>query len=587
MSEEILDRIQLARILSRNHEVVRARAEMDSAERYVKASRNPAVVNEVAFTSAEIMLNSGDPSAALKKLGNLSTSGEAGDWRVADLRATAFEKLARYGDAKVESQRAINLIERERASLGVGPLRSGYLANRTRPYSRLVSIQLAMHDTAGAFATAASVPGRTLAERLSGMDSPGQRLGASARNEKLLMRSQELERQLAEARADDPSSETAKALEVEVSRARTAYESALATSARIPRGEMLGEYGVKVKDIQASLSPRQALLLYLSGEDRVDIFVVRRDRVMYASSAIGARELSGKVRFARGLLERLKWNHETMSALSELHRILISPIERDLANASELIVVPHAATSALPFAALWDAKQGKFVIEQRTIGYAPTVASLTIQSPLHATSSQLAVFAPDPRTLAGSKVEAESIGRLSGRAKLYMGGTSTKAALRDALVRGDVVHIASHGFHNSQNPLFSQMTVAPKSRSESDAVLAVYEIMTMPVRSPLVFLSGCETGLGGEGDGVFSVQSDEGSLAQAFLFAGASSVVATLWPVRDTEAAAIATVFYSSVHRGRTPWEALAESQRDAIRRGSELTWAAYTISGVPSVKKD
>jgi CHAT domain-containing protein len=152
-------------------------------------------------------------------------------------------------------------------------------------------------------------------------------------------------------------------------------------------------------------------------------------------------------------------------------------------------------------------------------------------------------------------------------------------------MRGDLVHIASHGSHNSQNPLFSEVTVAAKSRIESDAVLAVHEIMTIPVRSPLVFLSGCETGLGGAGDGVFTVQSDEGSLAQAFLFAGASSVVATLWPVRDSEAGAIATDFYRRVQAGRTAWDALAEAQRAAIRRGRQLTWAAYTISGVGGVK--
>jgi CHAT domain-containing protein len=182
-------------------------------------------------------------------------------------------------------------------------------------------------------------------------------------------------------------------------------------------------------------------------------------------------------------------------------------------------------------------------------------------------------------------MEASSIARISGGAREYAGGRSSKSAVREALMRGDLVHIASHGSHNSQNPLFSQITVAPKSQRQSDAVLAVHEIMTIPVRSPLVFLSGCETGLGGVGDGVFSVQSDEGSLAQAFLFAGASSVVATLWPVRDSEAATIATDFYRRIQAGGMPWDALAESQRAAIRRGGQPAWAAYTISGIGGVK--
>jgi CHAT domain-containing protein/tetratricopeptide (TPR) repeat protein len=580
-SEGILDRVQLARSLSRT-DSRRAQAQMDSAEREAVATRNPAVIREAVFTAADLMVKRGDAAGALRKIGRPSTS-DRDDWRIADLRAAALQKLARYDEAKVESQHAVNLVERERASLGVGPLRSGYLANRTRPYSRLIAIQLALDDTAAAFETAASLPGRTLAERLSGMDSPGQRLAQIARNEKLLMQTEELERQLVEARSDEASGERVRALEVEISRTRTAYESALATGARLPRGGMLGESRIKTHDIQAMLAPHQAMLLYLSGEDRLDIFVVSHKRLSYASSAISSRGLSQKVRFARESLQRLERNHATMAALSELRRILISPVEHDLGSATQLIVVPHAAISALPFAALWDAGRGKFLIEEKTITYSPTAAALTISSAARSRDLKLSVFAPDPMSLPGSRVEAASVARSSRESKMYIGSRSTKAAVRDALVRGDIVHIASHGSHNSQNPLFSQMTVASKSRAGSDGMLAVYEIMTMPVRSPLVFLSGCETGLGGEGDGVFSVASDEGSLAQAFLFAGASSVVATLWPVRDSEAAAIATDFYKRVQAGRTPWDALGDSQRAAISRGNHLTWAAYTISGVGS----
>jgi CHAT domain-containing protein len=200
-------------------------------------------------------------------------------------------------------------------------------------------------------------------------------------------------------------------------------------------------------------------------------------------------------------------------------------------------------------------------------------------------NQKIAVFAPDPAKLPGTKAEAVNIARRSRNVTQYIGRQSSKAAVRNALERGDFVHIASHGSHNAQNPLFSQMTVAPESRLESDALLSVHEIMTIPVRSPLVFLSGCETGLGGEGDGVFSTQSDEGSLAQAFLFAGASSVVATLWPVRDSEASAMATLFYSSVQTGKTPSNALAEAQRSAIHRGRGVSWAAYTISRIGGVK--
>jgi CHAT domain-containing protein len=586
MSEAILDRLELAKGLYFTGGIEKARPQLDSAESEARATRNPVIVNEVAITSAGLLLRVGDARGALARLDRSSKLENADDWRINNLRAASLAKLGRLPEAQQEAKHALTLVERERSSLGVGPLRSGYLSNRVTAFTRLASIQLALGDTSAAFETAASLPGRTLSERLSGLDSPGQRLTSIAQSEKLLIRAKELERQLAETRGEDGGAERARALETEIMRTRTAYESALGGAARLPRGGMLGESKITARAVQSSLAPRQALILYMSGEDRVDIFVVRRNRISHASVLISAGELARKIRFVREALQRSNDRHTTLVALANLRAILITPVERDLEAAGELIIVPHAAAGALPFAALWDAVRGRFLIEDRTITYAPTVAALMDQSRNQMLARKVAVFAPDPANLPGTKAEAVNIARLSRNVTQYIGRRSSKAAVRDALARGDLVHIASHGSHNSQNPLFSEVTVAPASRSESDAVLSVNEIMSIPVRSPLVFLSGCETALGGAGDGVFATQLDEGSLAQAFLFAGASSVVATLWPVRDREASAIAVHFYSSVSAGLSPGEALAGAQRQAIKKRGRLNWAAYTISGIGSVRK-
>ena len=105
--------------------------------------------------------------------------------------------------------------------------------------------------------------------------------------------------------------------------------------------------------------------------------------------------------------------------------------------------------------------------------------------------------------------------------------------------------------------------------------------MTLPTQSPLVFLSGCETGLNAGGTGSVPFRSEEGSLSQAFLFAGASNVIATLWPVRDRDAAILAGDFYKALNEGKSPSEALADSQRRSIRRRGSLMWAAYTVSSI------
>jgi CHAT domain-containing protein len=93
------------------------------------------------------------------------------------------------------------------------------------------------------------------------------------------------------------------------------------------------------------------------------------------------------------------------------------------------------------------------------------------------------------------------------------------------------------------------------------------------VRSSLVFLSGCETGLG--------AGEDFATLARAFLYAGAGSVVATLWRVDDEAAAALAERFYPRLDAG--PSMALAMAQRELLadrRYRAPFYWAGYTLAG-------
>jgi CHAT domain-containing protein len=136
--------------------------------------------------------------------------------------------------------------------------------------------------------------------------------------------------------------------------------------------------------------------------------------------------------------------------------------------------------------------------------------------------------------------------------------------------------------HNSQNPLFSSVTVGRGvgTTPASDGKLEVHEILALTTRSPLVFLSGCETGLVSGAEGQMIQGSDESSLAQAFLIAGAQNVVATLWRVDDASAVRVADSFYRQLRNGFSPEDALAGAQRDVIRRRGDYTWAAYTVSG-------
>ena len=107
-------------------------------------------------------------------------------------------------------------------------------------------------------------------------------------------------------------------------------------------------------------------------------------------------------------------------------------------------------------------------------------------------------------------------------------------------------------------------------------------MLRLRVRSPLVFLSGCETGAGMAGSTHWARGEDYATLAQAFLYAGTRDVIATLWQIADDGAANFAGRFYTDL-RTSSPADALARTQREMIRDSrfsAPYYWAPYVISG-------
>lgn len=135
-----------------------------------------------------------------------------------------------------------------------------------------------------------------------------------------------------------------------------------------------------------------------------------------------------------------------------------------------------------------------------------------------------------------------------------------------------------------RNPLFSYIELAPRRRpnAEDDGFLELHEVLELDIRASLVFLSGCETGVGTAWTTRFAPGEDYATLAQAFLYAGAGNVIATLWRIEDAGAARFTATFYERLV-GRDPAAALAAAQRAAIDSddlSAPYQWAPYTVSG-------
>ena len=154
---------------------------------------------------------------------------------------------------------------------------------------------------------------------------------------------------------------------------------------------------------------------------------------------------------------------------------------------------------------------------------------------------------------------------------MQTGRLATEARVRAALADGDLVHIASHGIMNQRNPMFSRIELfSGGSTPVHDGRLEVHELLRLQIGASMVFLSGCETGVGWAWSTQFSRGEDFATLGQAILYAGARNVVATLWQIEDNGAAAFAEQFYGNL-KTMAPDEALATTPAACSRDRNTL----------------
>ncbi len=292
-------------------------------------------------------------------------------------------------------------------------------------------------------------------------------------------------------------------------------------------------------------------------------------------------------------------------ALRTLHGLLIDPIRPLLpAEAGSLLtVVPHGPLFRLSFAALQN-PTGQYLVERHAIHYAPAGVVLQLAGqhirPLGSGERRFLLVAdpqmppllpngkPLPR-LPGTKREIAQVAALVPAASVISlaGAQATEARVRRLAGDRRVIHFATHGVIRADDPLSSFLALdagsAPSARagsrastpaSEDDGRLTASEIYALELNADLVVLSACRTGLGEvSGDGVVG-------LARAFLYAGTSSVVATLWDVADEPSALLMPKLYQSLRIQNDKARALRRAQIDVLKQLRAGQLSVATSSG-------
>ncbi|WP_172203958.1 CHAT domain-containing protein [Niveibacterium sp. COAC-50] len=289
-----------------------------------------------------------------------------------------------------------------------------------------------------------------------------------------------------------------------------------------------------------------------------------------------------------------------------LYALLLAPMQAEWGGAKRLTISPDGPLAFLPFETLWAGDRQ--VLEMIDVAY---VQSLAVHAELSRRAAQsratqpalLSVADPDyarpvgdegalPAWMAalrwnplpGTRREADALAPLFSTSRTLRGSDASRKRFLGMDAKGEirdfrVLHFATHGFADNQRSAL----VLSTQQGMQQAYLLDSDITTLRLKSDLVLLSACDTGLGRR-------QSGEGvmGLPYAFMLAGNTNTVMSLWPVDDAGAALFMPTFMKHAREGLDLVAALNVTKREFAagthgeRNRDPRIWAAFVQYGVP-----
>jgi CHAT domain-containing protein len=488
-------------------------------------------------------------------------------------------------------QRARTDLESLRSNLGRDELKISFMKNKTELYERLVELCL---DTAfpgasqeEAFRYIELAKSRSLTELIfeQGRVLPDAMPGQSELVQKIRDLREELNWyqsriELEQLRTTENTAARIEQLRIDAQEREKRLLQVLvelpavdAESAALPRPSE-----VQLETIRQFLDDDTALLEYFFTGDRI-LAVVLTNKSLEITPVTTASRLSDSLRLLRFQLGKFQLNQHlaeaasanayraTLAHLGDLYSELIAPVRAQL-RGRQLVVVPHGVLHYLPFHALHDGDA--FLCDSYSVSYAPSAAVFAL---CHARSSEpgsgsIVLGVPDAHAPL-IQDEAESVHQILSGSELFLGTAASHEVFHQQARSSRIIHVATHGSFRPDNPMFSGIRLG-------DGYLYLYELYQLQLSAELLTLSGCATGLN-----VIAAGDEVLGLIRGALYAGARSLLLTLWEVNDRSSAQFMTSFYRRLPGSRTKAEALAEAAKEVRKTHPHpYHWAPFVIVG-------
>ena len=443
------------------------------------------------------------------------------------------------------------------------------------------------------------------------LDSTGQRVDQDPETRALARRYDQLYHHLFSLGDDAPDEQLA--LRDELAEIRRQYERSL------PWNRDTAPDGTRPpRDLAALhrvLDDGTLFLTYVVEDDRVLVFAISSaDEVTSVELDIDRGKLAAEVARLRTLIREgrpgsalaRRRGQAARELAGRLYQRLFAGLESRIDTARRLSIAADGALHHLPWGALFDPTHDRYLIEAMPI-HLVSSGSLWVElrsRPEPEAPLDLVAFGDPSYPTSGAadgvlaaaierglelgrlpqtRAEVLSIASLFGAgAVVHLGAEATEARVKAQAGQARFVHLAAHGFLDRSSSLDGAVVLSLPDSVDAggeNGLLQTWEVFEqLRLDAELVVLSACESALGRPmwGEGAIG-------LTRAFQYAGAHSVVASLWKVDDASTRDLMSELYRGLLRGESKDEALRSAQLRLLRGTAHTApyyWAAFQLFG-------
>jgi len=509
-------------------------------------------------------------------------------WQAHFYLGKMYEKQNQIVNAINSYKNAINVIERIRGNLTIDEFKSAFFDSKREVYDCLINLLLKDNKPSEAFQVSEQARSRAFYDMLANKKInfreavPGDLISLEQDKKTSIQKLYKLLQASSSATSDSDQKRSGETgvIRSSLTDAQEEYDEILQKIklSNPAYAEIIAAKPADLSDFQSRIDPNTAVIDYWVSENDIKIWFITHSTIVSKSVTLNQAALNTLVENARKAIQSNS-PVQTPALLTELYKVLIAPVESEIAPFRNLIIIPNGSLHFIPFQTLIDSK-GQYMVHKFNMVYSPSASVFVLSNDKLTRSGSkfiglaLTDISVDNNVgLPGTEDELKRILPLFPDNISAMGINGSETFFRENVGGCNFIHFATHGIYNYKQPLFSYLLLPPSDKD--DGRLNVYEVLEMNISAKLVTLSACETGLGN-----ITMGDELTGLSRAFLFAGSSSVIVSLWSVADYPTALLMTNFYRLL-KDHPMQEALTLAQLEVIKMFPQPNyWSPFVLIG-------